>query len=558
MTSVPTGALRRFPTLRGLVTLTWLELRATLPLALTLAGAGALLLWGLAQLCGTRLGELGRTLPFLAPSLVVVLFALIAAETYVRDRTSGLARTWARAPVGRLQLGLPRLAVMALVGAGLWLAATAQEPLPDTFQGWPVRYTLTTLTVVAVLCGLAAYTFRNALMGGLVGLTVGSVPLAAIGALHAVREPEPGAVLLRIGLEVFLTAIYGGASTFVGISVLVVLAVSRGARADRPAARAIRALALAFAFVAPGIWSALRTAANIVHMPFDAADAQVTLLPSFDGRHVDVVLQATRDASFGRENTLALDRRGLEYEVSQCWSLDLEGGEPIRVEAPQAWPAPDVTTKEKVIESSPRQRLVDVEVLSLETKAVLARFRARAYAACPERNGTPTRAYVFLGEDLRLYRCSLEDGTTSPIGHGTFWAGVRRIKCSPAADYLCLSGWREQEDPGARLVQWNELVELTTGTTVATVEGIFWRWRQHAAQMLVLTWHTDPVTEAFTQEFITVGPTGRSSLPFDAQKTANVLDLAGERWLVHWRGGRITLHAADGSLLRTLREPRDG
>lgn len=487
--------------LRALVAL---EARGFGPLALVLLGAGLALVLVLRWVTGSERGELAAQVPFLGAALVTLLAALGAADLVARDAGSGFARTLGRLPARAFEVGVVRLAALALSTATLAVSLAWLEPPNVAVERARLAAPLLTAVVVpALVCVLlAAAATRHAIGGALLGL--GGYAALVLGLARLSRCEHAESLTARIaGL---------GAARFVqdlspwtvacGAALALVVGVPwRGPGARRPWRRVGRAGLGALALLAPALVATTRAVTPLVRVPFEDAAAQVAA--------VDLVAP---------ETLLITLERGRSCSHEACafrshWAIDLATGSRRRVGSRAA------------------------EAL---------RERARLGAA--------TWLGTVADADGGRGRIALPDGSLRQSPRIAGLAAARSVHVSPDGRWAALQGAppiavtaRPTEFP--LVVQ---LVDLATGEVVAAAtEATFLGWgadgsvlaRQHAR---------GPCAHFASGDYVRLRPSGAERLELPPRVRGIVpLDAA------HILGfGEGTLELLDGDLrwVRRLRE----
>jgi hypothetical protein len=562
------------------------ELREQWALTALVLALGVALVLGLRTVMGTEAGALGKALPYLAPGLAALLAAFLGAEAWSRDAHTGLARVLAAAPLRGPVHSATRVVVLGLATALLYSVLLALEPpAQDRFATWSLRTTTGVVAASVLLSALAAFALRHGVAAALIGGALGTITLWTATSLlvDPMRQSDVG--LLRYGLLAQLDVLRRPLTIALGAVALIAATALRGPSLRSVWRRSIRASMAAVVFLAPSLGTGMHAVLDLVHVPFDAPDAQVrACIPSPDGARILVLVERQRslpvqDGQLKRTSAWVVDtttgarsRMPVGFEYHGTWHdsthLPLQ---PVGASAPVAVSLIDVETGEirpmrpsdaHLVKSrsvvgqlarGPHIEFTREYIVQLHDGREAAAFQALAIAWSTQR---PRRLF-YVDEARVLCELSLTDGTHRMLDHVQVTGAQPRLDVSPDERCLQLSEFRAKAEQD-RYVPFNLVrlvdVDADHGRVVAEVEGIGMGWRR-GSHPLLIGGRQGASNGDF--RFALLGATGIVELPF-SYATDGLADLDGDHWLVTQEGGRIAVHAADGALLVTLREGHPG
>jgi hypothetical protein len=578
--------LRLPHTLRTGRTLLAHELREQWALTALVLALGVALVLGLRTVMGTEAGALGKALPYLAPGLAALLAAFLGAEAWSRDAHTGLARVLAAAPLRGPVHSATRVVVLALATALLYSVLLALEPpAQDRFATWSMRTTTGVVAASVLVSALAALALRNGVAAALIGGALGTVTLWTATSLVVEPMHQSDAELLRYGLLVQLDVLRRPITVVLGVIALIAATALRGPAQRSMWRRSVRATLAAAVFLGPSLVTGANAVRALVHVPFDAQDANVrSAVPSPDGARVLVQVE--------RQRSLPLQEGQLKRTTA--WVVDTTTGarsclpqgfvyhgdwhdsrhvvlQPTGASVPVTTSLIDVATCEirparhtetrpvsssRVVEQlarGPHLEFTREHIVQLHDGRKAAPFRALAIAWSTQ---TPRRLF-YVDEARVLCELSLADGSHRVLDHVQATGARPRVDLSPDGRWLRLSELRERaEQDGSAPYFLVRLVDVDAvhGHVVAEVEGYSMGWRRGPHPLLI---GALPGVPHGSGRYALLGASGIVELPFQYEDRG-LADLDGDRWLVTREGGRITVHAADGALLVTLREGHPG
>lgn len=516
------------------------ELREQGPLGLVLLAAGVVITFGVRILCRAEPGEVSAQLPFFVPALAALLLAFPAADLFGRDVGSGLVRTLAAAPIGRLQLMAPRLAVFVLVAALVGALLGAMEPAAELGSD-PSRsalaYAAAPLIVSVALAGAWLHSAATALAIGV--LVYGAVG-AGLGVASSASMSRPDlAAVTRVFAEQFTAAM--SLSTLVpsALAALVLVAALRGARTRRPAVRFVHVCGAALLFVAPPTISAALATQATVDVRFDDPDA---------------IVRVSTDPESTGTGGLVLHLTAQPGPWTSSWSVDPSTG----------------TTRRRPALPWEQKPLLDTSCLAEPMRAARGGVEARFALA----NGTttdwlwmgryswpgltsPRDRIVYISEESTLEVVSLIDGTRVSLRDVPELDFVLAPRLSPDGRWVALCDWvRFDPKDRGRGYHRARLVDTASGAVVQSVDytGVL-GWQTGPSPLVVV----DAPNGRFRREgprYLALGPEGAAPWPVD-DGVLGLEPLTEGRFVCTTHDMRVLVMRADGTVERTLRAPRE-
>lgn len=560
------------------------SLREQGPLTALVLVLGLALVLGLRAASGSEPGELGKALPYLAPGLGALLATFLGAEAWSRDVHTGLARALASAPLRVSVYSAVRVLVLALATTILCGALLALEPpAQDRFALWSTRTTGGVVAASVLVSALAALALRHGVAAALVGGTLGTLTLWSATSILDDPMSQSNGALLRYGLLVQLDVLRRPITVALGVVALIAATALRG-RAHRSVwQRSARATLAAVVLLGPSVASGLHATLGLVHVPFEARDTRLSsVAPSPDGARVLVQVQRERslpghEGQLRRTSTWVIDTdtgarsrlpQGVVYHgswhdatqvpfeplgtsvVEDVSLLDVETGE-TRPRTGHNMPHVESSRVVDKLTRGAGMELVSEYRVRLQSGLASEPFRALTI----RRQGSGAQRFFYVSEEQVLCELSLVDGSHRVFDSVQVPGVLPRLSVSPDERWLSLRDHRQRDgDDGPSTYFLLRLVDLDAdgGRVVAEVEERFSPgWRRGPDPLLIGPNRSD------APRYRLLGPNGLVELPF-GYDTNGLTDLDGDRWLLTGEGGRLAIHAADGTLLVTLREGRAG
>jgi hypothetical protein len=524
--------------LRSQQTLLAHELREQGPMGLCVLVAGAAILFSVRLASGVQPGDVGAQLPYFVPALAALLLAFPAADLLGRDTGSGLARTFAAAPVDRVRLMPPRLVVFMLVVTIVVGALLTLEPPRSALNIRTTEASLVPLTGLLLCVALSGAVLPSAIAALITGVVVCYGTLIGLTLVSRWRSDEAD---LTAAVQVFADAFMGSLSVGTllpsGLAALFIARALRGPGARRWIGRLRGAFAAALLFVAPPTaLAALETHATI-DVAFDDPDASV---------HVGV-----SDAP-GR----VFVRVGAMWRPwASTWEVDVDTTAKKKL---GEWPVD--RRQERFLyrywlaEPHRRESGLTLAKLRFDDGSIseLLRIRRQSF---PNRS-SPRDLLVYISDVPALHIVSLVDGTSRQLADVPELDLVLSLNLSPDGRWLALGDYARSE-PGRPDRSFNRvrLIDTRSGEVVESLDNAGFRaWRCGPDPMVVVA----PIKvekHRETSQFLVLGPNGATPFPID--QSINWLEqLADGRFVCVTQDDRVLLLGADGTTERTLRAPR--
>lgn len=518
------------------------ELRALAPFGVAVSFGATLLVHGLSAWGAGSPAALAQGSPFLWPALLGCLTAVIVAEATGSPRAARIAGLPVRVRDGALL----RFVVCGLSVAALVLALSPLAPRAAETAWCSNLRALAAFgaTLAAAAAAVATALLGHTVAGALIGALFATWPTLAIAWAREVDVGSNGLELTVIAVEEFVRGTPLAWSLSLALATMT-LVWCRTIRTRSQVRRTLPLLAL-LGIATPGLTRSALTVFSLTHVPLEGSRL-MSVVASPD--RTSVYIEVFRDHAHWFQRA--------QIRWWQSWLVDSHTGRAARLATLRppdtwVWPLSPATSGARPddwpvmrVESHATPRNKCAFVVRLHNGETTPTLRSSFVTA----SGGPDGRVFFVDDDGAVLEVERDDGSLRqvvPPGMEPF----RDVHSSPCGRFLALTQCRRVA--GIGFTPTFAVLDLDANRVLVQRDGTFRGWRAGSAACFV---HEPASLEADPWEWrhTLVNLEDGSERPLPFERDAWVQDLDGDRWVVSTAVGEVTVHDADGALLRVLR-----